>query len=78
MMSERQNVERRPAAGGLAAADDLERDKVVRWRLEQLAAAGYDSRSALILAMDSSVDLHQAVALLRSGCPLDTALRILF
>lgn len=57
---------------------DSERDKIVRWRLEQLLAAGYDGGSALILAMDSSIDLHLAVSLLASGCPTETALRILF
>lgn len=57
---------------------DSERDKIVRWRLEQLLSAGYDGGAALIVAMDSSIDLHSAVSLLRRGCPMETALRILF
>ena len=77
-MSERQDVEELSAASEDVPADDLERDKVVRWRLEQLVAAGYDGRSALVLAMDPAVDLHRAVSMLRRGCPLETALRILF
>jgi hypothetical protein len=77
-MSERHDVEELEAGTAVVAADDLERDKVVRWRLEQLVSAGYEGRSALILAMDPAVDLHRAISLLRSGCPHETALRILF
>jgi hypothetical protein len=58
------------------AAD--ERENVVSWRIERLLAAGYDGESALVLALDHDVDLHQAVSLLERGCPVDTALQILF
>jgi hypothetical protein len=53
-------------------------DGVVSWRIERLLAAGYDGESALVLALDRDVDLHEAVSLLERGCPVDTALRILF
>ena len=47
---------------------------VTRWRIEQLLAAGYHDDAAL----DPEVDLRSAVSLLERGCPVDTALRILF
>lgn len=55
-----------------------ERDDVVGWRIERLRSAGYDGESALVLALDRSVDLHVATSLLERGCPVDTALQILF
>ena len=39
--------------------------------------AGYDIGSALVLASHVEIDLHNASALTRRGCPPDTALRIL-
>ena len=56
----------------------VERGDVVSWRIERLLAAGYDGESALVLALDRDVDLHAAVELLERGCPVDTALQILF
>jgi hypothetical protein len=53
-------------------------DDVVSWRIERLLGAGYDDEAALVLALDRDVDLHQAISLLERGCPLDTALQILF
>ena len=54
------------------------RDKAVRsWRAQQLTAAGYPEDVAAELSADPGVDLHVAVDLLRRGCPLETALRIL-
>lgn len=55
-----------------------EREAVTAWRVERLVAAGYDAEAALVLALDRDVDLHLAVSLLERGCPLDTALAILF
>jgi hypothetical protein len=55
-----------------------DRSDVTRWRVERLVAAGYDGESALVLALDRDVDLHRAVSLLERGCPIDTALAILF
>jgi hypothetical protein len=39
--------------------------------------AGYDIGSALLLASHVEIDLHDASALVRRGCPSETALRIL-
>jgi len=47
------------------------------WRFEQLLQAGYDCRAASRLASRTYVDLHSATELLTSGCPVETALRIL-
>jgi hypothetical protein len=51
--------------------------KVLGWRVEQLLAAGFDSNGAFVLALDRTVDLHEAIELVRRGCPPETALRIL-
>ena len=51
-------------------------EAVLRWRFEALVEAGYDPGSALILASHVEVDLHQATDLLTSGCPQETAMRI--
>ena len=53
------------------------RDPVRCWRLEQLRRAGYPLVDSLALSDRSDVDLHVAVKLLRGGCPLETARRIL-
>ncbi len=55
-----------------------ERSRVTQWRIERLIEVGYDDESALLIGLDRSIDLHLAVELLRRGCPVDTALQILF
>lgn len=57
---------------------DVDSDLVVRWRLEELVRAGYSRRAARLIACRTDVDLHSAVNLVRRGCPVDTALKILF
>jgi len=52
-------------------------DWVRQWRLEQLERAGYPSADALLLSGRLDVDIHEAARLLRSGCPVRTAVRIL-
>lgn len=52
-------------------------DSVCRWRHEQLEQAGYPALDALLLSTRRDVDLHIAISLLASGCPLGTALQIL-
>jgi hypothetical protein len=52
-------------------------DATLDWRLEQLMEAGYDAEDALVLAVRPEIDLHRAIALLRKGCPAETAVRIL-
>ena len=61
-----------------AVLEQPEHDKVVRWRLEELLAAGYEREDALELALALEVDLHVAIELPRRGCPHETAVRILF
>jgi hypothetical protein len=45
--------------------------------MEALERAGYDRRSAAVLACRKDVDLHQAIGLLKNGCTPELALRIL-
>jgi hypothetical protein len=52
-------------------------ERVERWRHEELARAGYDAESALVLAASHDVDLHEAVDLLHRGCSVELALQIL-
>ena len=54
-----------------------EERRVIMWRAEELERAGYPKHVAGALAVRKDVDLHLAVALLRKGCPKETALRIL-
>lgn len=54
-----------------------EGERVAHWRFETLRCAGYDRHSARALARRRDVDLHLAADLLREGCPVETALRIL-
>ncbi len=51
--------------------------EVRQWRLEQLLQAGYDLPDARRLARRQDVDLHQAVDLVRTGCPPELAVLIL-
>ena len=50
---------------------------VRRWRREELQRAGYPATYAALLSNLEEIDLHVAVELVRRGCPLETALRIL-
>jgi hypothetical protein len=50
---------------------------ILRWRFDELVRAGYDVGTALLLASHVEIDLHDASALVKRGCPADTALRIL-
>jgi hypothetical protein len=52
-------------------------DWVRQWRLEQLERAGYPAKDALLLAGRLDIDIHEAAHLLRNGCPVTTAVRIL-
>ena len=57
--------------------EHTERDRVHAWRVEELERAGYPPVTACLLAARADIDLHQAVALLRAGCPPDRAEAIL-
>ncbi len=48
------------------------------WRIERLLEVGYDHESALLIGIDTSIDLHLATDLLRRGCSVENALQILF
>jgi hypothetical protein len=55
---------------------DVEDDTVLRWRVEQFRALGFDDIAAPLLGA-CRIDLHKARMLVRSGCPLHLAVRIL-
>ena len=57
--------------------EDRELEQIRMWRLEVLSEAGYAPSVAAELADRLDVDLHQAVRLLRRGCPVDLAAQIL-
>jgi hypothetical protein len=50
---------------------------VLRWRFEQLEAAGYPTEEAFVLSERTDIDLHVAVELPGSGCPIPIAIQIL-
>ena len=56
---------------------EAEAERVRGWRLEELLRAGYNHRAAEEVAERTDVDLHQAVGIVRAGCSVSTALRIL-
>lgn len=66
-----------PAAEQLETTIDAEFERVLRWRFQELARAGYEAEAAATIAARADVDLHRATELLRQGCPADVALRIL-
>ena len=63
------------AEAGIYPETELER--IERWRQEELERAGYDSDGAAAIAVRLDIDLHQAVDLVRGGCPPEVALAIL-
>lgn len=72
----------RPDDGTPAAdTDDVQRpsedERVHAWRRTRLTALGVPEDVALVLAEDPSFSHHELKRLLRDGCPLGTALRIL-
>lgn len=54
-----------------------ELEPVVRWRHDQLVAAGFDGLLALHLAHDQRWDLHELLALRDRGCSPERAAQIL-
>jgi hypothetical protein len=61
----------------LDSAGITEDEKVEAWRLHVLIEAGYPIADAEELAANLAVDLHRAVALLKSGCAPELAFEIL-
>ena len=54
-----------------------EQQKILSWRIECLEKVGYEPQWASFLAKIPELDLKAACDLLASGCPHDTALKIL-
>jgi hypothetical protein len=65
------------ATGVAVLVDETEDERVIRWRLQQLAKAGYSWACAMVIAANRDIDLHRAVRLVQAGCPIDTAMQIL-
>ena len=65
----------------MAAAEltktETERDRITRWRTEELVRAGFEPAAASLIAARLDVDLHDATDLLRAGCSPELALQIL-
>jgi hypothetical protein len=64
----------------MAAAQDIietELDRVERWRTAELMRVGFAGDDAVALAARTDVDLHEAIELVRRGCPPELAFRIL-
>ena len=56
---------------------ESELDRITRWRSEELERGGYSADGAAALAARLDIDLHEAIDLVKSGCPAEIALRIL-
>jgi hypothetical protein len=56
---------------------ESELDRIVRWRSEELERVGYSPDGAASLAAHLEVDLHEAIDLVKGGCPPDIAVKIL-
>ena len=54
-----------------------EASEVRAWRFEALCRCGYESDAVGVVAAKAEVDLHDAVDLIRRGCPPALAARIL-
>jgi hypothetical protein len=54
-----------------------EAERIEDWRRERLESVGFSPEAASALAQSPHVDLHDAIALLQRGCPVDVAVRIL-
>ena len=65
-----------------AAENDLqsgsEAERVYAWRNERLTALGVAGETAMILGAHPGFSVHELDRLLKAGCPLGTALRIVW
>lgn len=59
------------------APTHTELDEVTRWRRVALIRAGYPPKLARAIADRHDIDLHQALELVKAGCPAGVAFRIL-
>ena len=63
-------------SGQKPSAAEPRLDKVEQWRYDTLRDAGYTESQSLMLTLDRSVDLHEAVRLAAKASP-DLAYRIM-
>jgi hypothetical protein len=56
---------------------ETELERVERWRTSELMRVGFAGDDALALAARFDIDLHEAIELVRRGCPPELAIRIL-
>ncbi len=56
---------------------ETELERVERWRTSELMRVGFPGDDAVALAARTDVDLHEAIEIVKRGCPLDLAIRIL-
>jgi hypothetical protein len=61
----------------LHVVTETELERVEHWRAEELVRAGYTPTDAVALAGRHDIDLHQAVELIKLGCPYELAIDIL-
>ena len=64
-------------AANVNLVTESELERITRWRSEELERAGYARDGALAIAARLDVDLHEAIDLVKRGCPHEIALRIL-
>ncbi len=64
-------------AANVSVVTESELERIIRWRSEELERAGYEPEGAAALAARLDIDLHEAIDLVKSGCPHEIALRIL-
>jgi len=56
---------------------ETELERVEHWRAEELVRAGYAPTDAVALAARHDIDLHDAIGLIKRGCPYELAIEIL-
>ena len=56
---------------------ETETERVERWRTAELMRVGFAGDDVVALAARAEVDLHEAIELVRRGCPPELAYKIL-
>ena len=56
--------------------DEAPADGTLAWRFTQLKTAGFDIPTAMLLAGETSIDLHKICEAVRAGCPVELAVQI--
>lgn len=56
---------------------ETETERVERWRTSELMRVGFPGDDAVALAARLDIDLHEAIELVKHGCPPELAIRIL-